>query len=404
VLATFVMLLPLTLSAQATYSVRNYGALGDGAADDTRAVQAAINAAHAAGSGIVYFSASGACYMVSGLTFYSGLTYSGENQGVCIKSISSSATLVATLATAAFSNATISYLTFNGNASSYTGYDCLELRGPTNVVIDHVTTTRCGEDGVYVTGWGTGSNPAGQGNGLLITNLTSSSNGRNGMSIISGMNISVRDSVFEQHTISAPFAGVDIEPNATTQSVGNVTFENCTFTGNAYNGFNVWETHANRPNLNLRLINSTFQGNGRDGAYIAAAGYVLGGIYVSGSMSANQSHGGYRGGLDIWNAANVVVTNLSVTGASQALFLWGVNGATVANSSLSGSSQDLTTNSSTNVQVYTSTQLTHQTHSGTYSKPIGGCSAAAGRQVSNEISTLSCSARQLRMKVRGSLQ
>jgi len=34
------------------------------------------------------------------------------------------------------------------------------------------------------------------------------------MSIISGMNITVRDSVFEHHTTSAPFAGVDIEPNA----------------------------------------------------------------------------------------------------------------------------------------------------------------------------------------------
>ena len=371
VLAMFVMLLPSTLSAQATYNVKNYGALGDGATDDTRAVQAAINAAHAASSGIVYFPATGACYMVRGLTFYANLTYSGENQGVCIKSISSSATLVSTPASAAFSNVTISNLTFNGNASSFTGYDCLELRGPTNVVIDHVTATRCGEDGVYVTGWGTGSNPAGQGNGLLITNLTSSSNGRNGMSIISGMNITVRNSVFEQHTISAPFSGVDIEPNSATQSVGNITFENCTFLGNAYNGFNVWEAHANRPNFNLRLINNTFQGNGRDGAYIAASGYVLGGIYVSGNMSANQSQGGYRGGLDIWNATNVIATNLSVTGASQALFLWGVNGAKVASSSLSGLSRDLNTNSSTNVQIYTSTQLAHQTHSGTYSTPSG---------------------------------
>ena len=96
-------------------------------------MQAAINAARAAGSGIVYFPSSAGCYMVTGLTFYSNLTYSGENQDVCIKSLSNSATLVSTPATSTFSNVTISYLTFNGNASSFTGRDCLELRGPTNV-------------------------------------------------------------------------------------------------------------------------------------------------------------------------------------------------------------------------------------------------------------------------------
>jgi len=370
-LAVLLLAQPYSLFTQPTYDVRNYGALGDGATDDTRAVQAAINAAHAANGGTVYFPSSSGCYIVTGLTFYSNLNYTGESQDVCIKSASSRAPLVRTPATSAFSNASISYLTLNGNASSFTGHDCLDLRGPTNVVIDHVTTTRCGEDGVYVTGWGTGSNPAGQGDGLLITNLTSSYNGRNGLSIITGKNITVRDSVFQQHTISAPFAGVDVEPNTATQSVENVTFENCTFRDNGYNGFTAWEFNADRPRLNLRLINCTFERNGRDGAYIAASHHFIGGIYVSGNMSANKSQGGYRGGLDIWNAADVVVTNLSVSDASQALFLWEVNGAKVVNSSLSGSSRDLNTNHSTDVDVLTSTSLAHQAQSGSFSASSG---------------------------------
>jgi polygalacturonase len=202
--AVVLLSLPYTLSTQPTYNVKNYGAQGDGSTDDTRAVQAAIKAARAAGSGMVYFPSSAGCYMVTGLTFYSNLTYTGENQDVCIKSTSNRAPLVSTPSRSPFSNVTISYLTFNGNASSFTGRDCIELRGPTNVVVDHVTTTRCGEDGVYVTGWGTAANPAGQGDGLLITNLTSRYNGRSGMSIITGSNITVRDSLFEQHNISAP--------------------------------------------------------------------------------------------------------------------------------------------------------------------------------------------------------
>lgn len=363
----FVLLsLTYTLIAQPILNVKNYGAQGDGFTDDTQPVQAAINGARGSGASAVYFPASAGCYMVTGLTFYSNLTYTGDNQDVCIKSISGRAALARTPSSSPFSNAKIAYLTFDGNANAFTGQDCLDLRGPTNVVIDHVTTTRCGEDGVYVTGWGTDTNPILPGDGLLITNLTSSHNGRNGMSIILGENITVRDSVFEHHSLSAPYAGVDIESNTAAQAAGNITFENCTFRDNGYNGFTAWEYNADRPNLNLRLIHCTFDRNGRDGAYIAASQHVITGIYVSGTMSANGSRQGYRGGLDIWNANQVVVTNLTVAEASQALFLWGVTGALVANSNLSGLPRDLNTNLSTDVDVLTSTSLAHETRAGSF--------------------------------------
>lgn len=363
-LCAVAFLIPPLPSADRAYDVQRYGAAGDGLSDDTRPIQKAINAARRAGGGTIYFPVSSRCYMVKGLTFYSGIVYAGENPDVCIKAIASNSALVSSPATSPLSNITIANLTFNGNATSFTGHDCLELRGPTNVIIDHVTTTRCGEDGVYVTGWGTGVNPAGSGTDVLITNLTASHNGRNGMSIIAGKNITVRDSIFENHIMSPPYAGVDIEPNAAGQSVENITFENCVFRNNKYNGFTVWEVHADRPHLNLRLINCTFQGNGRDGAYIAASHHVIGEIYVSGTMLENKSRDGYRGGLDIWHAKDVVVTNLSVTGASQALVLWGVDGAKVVNASLSGSDRDLNTNRSSDVHLYASASLEHQTRIG----------------------------------------
>lgn len=371
VLSVLPFLLLSVLHAQPVYNVKRYGAAGDGAANDTPAVQSAINAARAAGSGTVYFPASSGCYLVSGLMFYSNITYTGENQDVCIKMTSPNESLVNTPVPGPFSNATISYLTFNGNASGFNGNDCLSLRGPTNVRIDHVTTTRCGQDGVYVTGWGYGTHPTGQGNGVLITNLTSSYNGRNGMSIIVGKNITVRDSLFEYHAISPPFAGVDVEPNVAEQAVENITFENCAFQDNTYYGFNAWEFNADRPNLNLRLINCAFHRNGRDGAYIAGSGHIISGIYVSGNMSGNRFEEGYRGGLDIMNANNIVVTNLTVTGAREALFIRNAKGVMVANSHLSGSLHDVNTDISTNVQVYTSTILDHQTSSGTFSRPSG---------------------------------
>jgi hypothetical protein len=377
------LLFPGMRSTQPIFDVTQFGARGDGLTDDTAAVQAAISAAGRSGRGLVYFPSSSGCYMVSGLTFYSNRSYKGESRNVCIKSILGNLPLVITPAASPFSNVTISNLTFNGNATSFTGHDCLELRGPTKVIVEHVTTTRCGEDGVYVTGWGTGPNPANQGDGLFITNLTSSYNARNGLSVIAGRNIVVRDSMFEHHTISPPFAGVDIEPNTAEQSIESITFENCTFRHNVWNGLTVWEAHADRPNLNLRLINCSFAGNGRDGAYIAGSRHVIRGIYVSGAMTGNKSRDGYRGGLDIWNAGDVVVTNLSVTDASQALVLWGVNGAKVTNSIFSGTSHDLNTSRSSNILVHTSTSLSHRTHVGWFE--VG--SGVAPRITTNSFAT-----------------
>jgi hypothetical protein len=171
---------------------------------------------------------------------------------------------------------------------------------------------------------------------------------------------------------------VDIEPNNASQVVENITFENCSFLNNGkvgsnasgHQGFNVWESYANLSNLNLRLIDCTFSGNLRDGLYAAGSGYTLNGIYlIGGSMVNNQALNGYRGGVDIWNATNVVVSNMSITAATsngQAVFLCGVNGAAVANSTLSAGGTDLNASRSTAVLVYTSTRLVQGTHSGSY--------------------------------------
>jgi polygalacturonase len=60
-----------TLAAAATFDVRSYGAKGDGASNDAPAINAAIDAAHAAGGGIVEFGAgsylSGSIHLRSGV-------------------------------------------------------------------------------------------------------------------------------------------------------------------------------------------------------------------------------------------------------------------------------------------------------------------------------------------------
>lgn len=62
-----------------TQNVRDYGATGNGTTDDTTAVQNAINAANAAGGGIVYFPAG--TYIIAGITLYSFVHLRGAGIG-----------------------------------------------------------------------------------------------------------------------------------------------------------------------------------------------------------------------------------------------------------------------------------------------------------------------------------
>lgn len=59
------------------YNVTNYGATGDGSANDTVAVQNAINAAKADGGGTVWFPQG--VYQVRNVQIFAGITYTGTN-------------------------------------------------------------------------------------------------------------------------------------------------------------------------------------------------------------------------------------------------------------------------------------------------------------------------------------
>ncbi|NJB67548.1 hypothetical protein GGQ74_001188 [Desulfobaculum xiamenense] len=68
------------------FNVTNYGAVGDGVTDDTAAVQAALNAAHAAGGGTVYVP-NGTFGLTGQLEIYDNTTLLGSGWGSVLKAI-----------------------------------------------------------------------------------------------------------------------------------------------------------------------------------------------------------------------------------------------------------------------------------------------------------------------------
>lgn len=130
------------------FNVKDYGAVGDGSADDTTAVQDTIDAADAAGSGVVWFPPG--TYLCSALTVSENVSLIGAGiHGAIIKASSSGALL--TISPVATNNmgGVISDLTLNGNSTGTYG---ISATSTYHIRLERMFITSFTSAGVYLRG------------------------------------------------------------------------------------------------------------------------------------------------------------------------------------------------------------------------------------------------------------
>lgn len=88
---------------------------------------------------------------------------------------------------------------------------CLAMRGVNGVLIDGITCAGSGGDGFYI-----GSSGSVLSSNLVLQNSVADDSRRQGLSIISGRNVTVQDSTFKRTRGTDPQYGIDIEPNDST--------------------------------------------------------------------------------------------------------------------------------------------------------------------------------------------
>lgn len=206
--------------------VKDRGAKGDGQTDDTAAIQSAIDSLPSTG-GIVVLDDGVFMVKATSPTW-------GQSGGIALKDnvtlfISPSATLKA------LPNATGNYMIIRvrevsniiitgggkiiGDRDEHTGPTDIsggasghgiDLRGAKNVLISNLYISKCWGDGVHI-GYGSTDNSE----NVIVDNVQSVGNYRQGLSIIGGKKITIRDSQF-LNTVGAPdgpCAGIDLEPD-----------------------------------------------------------------------------------------------------------------------------------------------------------------------------------------------
>ena len=236
-LAVVLLLLPLTIiiasSTSDSVNVKNYGAVGNGSANDTAAIQAAIDDAAAKGISTVVIPAGH--YMVSveptAVHLRSNITIQMQS-GAVIEAIPTSRTNYNVFLVRGCSDVTIQGGTLVGERYGHLGSGGewgmgIRIGDSTNITVKDITIKDFWGDGIYIGGAEDYSR------NILIKNADISNNRRQGIS----MTTYVDGVIIEGCTIyningTNPQAGIDIETNNRSIPARNIIIRNNTFFDN----------------------------------------------------------------------------------------------------------------------------------------------------------------------------
>ncbi len=298
-------------------NVKNHGAAGDGVADDTAAIQAALN--EAAGGGTVFFPAG--VYLVREnaidsfhcLLVRSNTRVTGSGYNSVIKLAPNQDTSVRIFYTEdPFSNVEISHLRVDGNKANQAS--CNEhkaaffIRKGADLRLHHLWIHDTCGDAVQL--WG--DSVAGYADRITVDSVSTWNHERSGVVVEQAKNIRISNSTFRTTATSPNSHCVDYEaqnqpPSGDTWGPITIVNNTCILGLNSQNdGFQLSSSYPARS-----IVSGNTVKNGRTGVYI---GMNMFGSLVKGNVISDAS----ANGIHIRNAnGDIVVANnyVSSTGA-----------------------------------------------------------------------------------------
>ena len=291
---------PTRTRGSTVISVKDKGAVGDGVHDDTAAFQAAINALPTTGGTVVVPPGVYLIDTVKGVNLRS-LMLLQIDPAATLKAKTSSKAVGKILFLYNISDVEIAGGQLLGERETHIyasgGTDewnmGIQLRNAKRVTVRDLRVANCTGDGMLV---GYGSTD------VVIANIVSTNNRRQGLSITYSSNVSVHDSEFSFTNGTKPQCGIDIEPGS--KGCTGILIQNCRLNNNVKYGINVW-----RNAKNVTITQCTIERNQSIGiSFTGATGVTMTGntiryndatgvLYADGTSGAthngNLSYGNY---------------------------------------------------------------------------------------------------------------
>ena len=252
-------------------NAKDYGAVGDGATNDTTALQSFLTAVSSTGTpGIIpkgvyqvhtilnvgdnsvisMYNATLSCYDTD-------LGSGGYGNDVPVLSINNVANVLIMGGKIDGRKASFGSTEFKAGVSIYSG---------TNITLRDMTAINCKGDGFHIS-LDESADPASE--NVVMKRCIADGNHRQGMSIISLINGRFSDCNFINTDGTNPQSGVDIEPNLIGESVIDLYFDRCTFDGNTGSGFVASLVNGSTVQHGITVSNSTVKNNDQWGVWLA---------------------------------------------------------------------------------------------------------------------------------------
>ena len=235
-------------------SVKDKGAVGDGVHDDTAAIQAAINALPTTGGTVTIPAGT---YLIDTTKKVNLRSYMllQMDPGAILKAKTASVSRHYILYISGKSDVEIAGGQLVGERDTHVYASGttdewnhgMQIVKANRVTVRDLRVSKCTGDGVCIGGYS---------KDVVIQNIVSTENRRQGLSITNCSNIKVYDSEFSYTHGTSPECGIDIEPDP-GYTCSNVWIENCRFNNNAKYGINIWKNVST-----VTITNSVLEYNG----------------------------------------------------------------------------------------------------------------------------------------------
>ena len=260
--------------AQTMINVKDFGAIGDGIADDTNSIQEAINHASLIENVFVYIPEG--TYMIKAHVDETETTDYLRDEGglelldniklllhgkAILKAIPNNKRQYNILRIYNKTNVQIEGGNIEGERLNHTGTGGewgygIAILGGSNISIKNINIYNCWGDGINTQVYEDDTSSISP-DRVYIDNIISNNNRRQGFSIEALTNGVIKNSTFKNTNGTSPSAGLDIEPWNPKNIVENVVIDNCIFEGN--NGLGLI-LHGQSV-LNIKVKNCYFDDN-----------------------------------------------------------------------------------------------------------------------------------------------
>ena len=146
-----------------------------------------------------------------------------------------------------------------------------------DVLIEGISANESGGDGLYISNLGRNTDPC---RNVVVRNCVFDKNYRQGISVISAVNLLIENVVMSNTKGTPPMAGIDFEPNGYGEKMVNIVMRNCLTTNNANSGYCIVPNYFNSESAkvsitfeNCRSIDDAGHGFTYHGAFGRKSGY-----------------------------------------------------------------------------------------------------------------------------------